>query len=207
MDVNSLAGPYEYANSLAGLDGYDTSSNEAAIAALAALDGDELGRRHRAQRAQQMGRIPTVGVQQMPLANIRPPINGAPARGLRKVPLPLGSVAWGVGLTTTNEAVLTARTQRPYKGVRLIFTTSRVGATSGGLLTIEEIKVGQDPQPAADGSMPLDAFGPSVWDMDLDLTPLAPGIEIKVRVKTTIVPGGTDRIDIAGMFVGYAVQS
>ena len=207
--VNSLAAP-EYVNSLAGLMGLAAETEEEQVAALEGLSAEELGARHRNQGRAHSGRgyvqqPRQVGVMQMPLNNIVSPIAGAPARALRKVPLPLGSIAFTAASGTSLQ--FTARTQRPYKGTRIVFVAARTGATATGLLTLTEIKVGQDTQPAADGAMPLEAFGPQVWDADLDLTPLSPGIDIKITAATSLAPTAPDRIDIGGVMFGYSVQS
>lgn len=212
--VNSLAADgYSSVNSLAGLEGLsDDGSDGAAISALEGLAAEELGRRWRNQQARSRGRTPaaqspsnTVGVMNMPLNNLVSAIPGAPARGLRKVPLPLGTVAFTA--TSGTSLQFRARTQRPYKGTRLIFVVNRTGATATGLLSATEIKIGQDPQPAADGAMPLEAFGPQVWDADLDLTPLTPGIDIVITSAISAAPAGADRVDVGGVMFGYSVQS
>ena len=214
--VNTLAAP-EWVNTLAGLEGLEAETYEQQVAALDGLSAEELGARHRRQPRgntsaflptrgmQQMQQPRQVGVQQMPLSNLVSAIPGAPARALRKVPLPLGSVAFTA--TSGTSLQFTARTQRPYKGTRIVFVPARTGATATGLLTLTEIKVGQDVQPAADGAMPLEAFGPQVWDADLDLTPLTPGIDIKITAATSLAPTAPDRIDVGGVMFGYSVQS
>lgn len=216
--VNSLAADdYSSVNSLAGLEGIaDDGGDAGAISALEGLAAEELGRRWRNQQARSRGRTPspqaraqapsnTVGVMNMPLANLVSAIPGAPARGLRKVPLPLGTVAFTA--TSGTSLQFRARTQRPYKGTRLIFVVNRTGATATGLLSATEIKIGQDPQPAADGAMPLEAFGPQVWDADLDLTPLTPGIDIVITAAISAAPAAADRVDVGGVMFGYSVQS
>lgn len=212
--VNTLAAPeseYQYVNTLAGLAGLAADTEEQQVAALEGLSSEELGARHRAQGRAHTGqyvqqrRPQQVGVQQMPLSNLVSAIPGAPARALRKVPLPLGSVAFTA--TSGTSLQFTARTQRPYKGTRLVFVPARTGASATGLLSLTEIKVGQDVQPAADGAMPLEAFGPQVWDADLDLTPLTPGIDIKITAAISAAPAGADRVDVGGVMFGYSVQS
>ncbi len=223
--ADSLAGP-EYVDELAGLEGLEAATDDQILAALGGLSAEELGARYRAQtrrapaspaqraamanavrqqaaqRAQQ-GQI--VGVQRMPIAAIQPPMNGVPARGLRKVPLPLGAIAFVVGGATAFN--MTGKTARPFKGTRLVVDVARTGATATGLVTITEIKIGQDPQPAAAGALPAAAFAANAFDTEMDLTPQAPGIETILTVQISAAPTGAgDRVDLSAVLFGFSIQ-
>lgn len=205
--ADNLAGGPQYADTLAGLEGLglaDDPSDEQVARAMAGLSAEELGRRHRRQGQAHM-QVQNIGVQRMPLAAMVPAVHGAPRVGLRKVPLPIGATSFTA--TSGTSLTLTTRTQRPYRPTRMIIVVNRTGATATGLITVSEIKVGQDPQPAAAGSMPAEGFGPQVWDADVDFTPITPGIDASVTFGNSVVPTAPDKIDVSAMFVGFSVQS
>lgn len=206
MDADTLA-DYMNVDSLADLDGLDD------LAVLGALGSDELGARYSAQRqmaiARTRGRPPMApgsqgGPMSMPLRQLQPQTIGVPQRGLRKTWLPLGAIAFvNAGATTLN---MVAQSQRPFRGTRLVFDFTRTGATATGLLTLTQIVVGQDNQPAAQGAAPLGAFGPNAFDVDIDLDPTGPGINFTATVVISAAPGVGDRVDVSAVLFGYNIK-
>lgn len=216
-----------YADTMAGNDpSYELSGLEGEddIAILEGLAGDELGARWATARqlATRAGSMMRGRQQQrrpapaptptgpgypaaMPLSQLIPSITGVPARGLRRTWLPLGSLLFAVASPLASQT-LTARTQRPFRGTRLVFDFVRTGATANGLLTLSQVVCGQDNQPAAQGAAPLAAFAPTAFDVAIDLDPIGPGVDFTCVINTTVVPGAADRIDVAGVLFGFQVK-
>lgn len=200
----------EYADTLAGddddIEGIEGDDEEI----LAGLMGEELGRRRRTQLRRAVRPPPRRAprqasmVQSMPTAQLIPQVTGVPRRGLRKTWLPLGAVAFTA--TSGTSLVLTAQTQRPFRGTRMIFDAARTGATAVGLLTLNETKCGQDAQPAAAGPAPLGAFFAQAFDADIDLDPIGPGVSFIATVNISAAPTLTDRVDVSGVLFGYQLK-
>lgn len=140
----------------------------------------------------------------MPLRQLAPQVAGVPQRGLRKTWLPLGAIAFVAGGGTTLNLVV--QSQRPFRGTRLVFDFARTGATATGLLTLTQIVVGQDNQPAAQGAAPLAAFGPTAFDVDIDLDPTGPGINFTTTIAISALPAGADRVDVSGVLFGFNIK-
>lgn len=207
MDADTLAA-YGDVDTLAGLEGLAADSMEDQLAVLGALANEELGARYRAQ-TRGRSRVPLArgdgAPQRMPLRQLESQVRGVPARGLRKTWLPLGSLAFVVGGPTTQNLVV--QSQRPFRGTRLVFAFTRTGATATGLLTLTQIVIGQDNQPAAQGAAPIDAFGANAFDVDIDLDPTGPGINFTATIAVSAAPTGAgDRIDVSGVLFGYNIK-
>jgi hypothetical protein len=210
MDADTLAA-YGDVDTLAGLEGLEADSMEDQLAVLGALANEELGARYRAQMRGRQRSRPQVPLargdgapQRMPMRQLESQIRGVPARGLRKTWLPLGALVFNAaGLATQN---LIVQSQRPFRGTRLVFALSRTGATATGLMTLTQIVIGQDNQPAAQGAAPLDAFGPTAFDVDVDLDPTGPGINFTATIAISVLPGAADRVDVSGVLFGYNIK-
>lgn len=195
---------FEYADNLAGLEGMDDMD------ILNGLEDAELGARVRAQRQVNRGRGVAQRAQQsmqaMPVRALVAPISGVPARGLRKSYLPMGAIAFVVAGATT--LPITVQPQKPFRPMRVVFdfTRSNAGGSANGLLTVTDISVGQNRQPAAAGAAPLGAFGPTAVDVDVDFDPA--NTSINVRADTAISAAPTvagDRVDVAGVLFGFMI--
>ena len=128
---------------------------------------------------------------------------GAPSVGPKNWPLGFNTVAFVLAGATTLRA--TARPQRPFKGSRLVVDIARTGATATGLITIGNFSVGQinqlvSAQPVGAGTFAATAFGTS-----LAVDQAQPGIDLTVDYTTSILPTGTDRIDVATTLIGAAI--
>ncbi|MGL4444974.1 MAG: hypothetical protein ACRCU1_15215 [Alsobacter sp.] len=197
---------FMYADNLAGLEGEDD------MGILEGLEGEELGARIRAgRRAQRTGR--PVGVRMpavhegtpgvMPVRALMAPISGVPARGLRKSYLPMGSIAFVLAGLTSQP--LTVQPQKPFRPTRVVFALTRTGASATGLVTLTDLSVGQNRQPAAAGAAPIDAFGPLAVDVDVDFDPANTSINVQSTIAITANPTTTDRVDIAGVLFGFMI--
>lgn len=208
--------PYTYATTLAGFDsgleGLEGYSDDDILGDLAA---DELGARARARRVAASGRRPNPaqlarmtagragGVQAMPVGQLMAPISGVPSRGLRKSWLPMGQVIFGAASGTALS--LTVQPQKPFRSTRQVYVSARTGATATGLLTLTDLSIGQNRQPAAPGAAPLDAFGPTAFDVDVDLDPANTSINVVASLGVSAAPGGADTIAVSGLLVGYMI--
>jgi len=128
---------------------------------------------------------------------------GAPSVGPKNWPLGFTTVAFLLGGATTLRA--TARPQRPFKGSRLVVDIARSGATATGQIIINSFSVGQinqlvSAQPVGAGTFAATAFGVS-----LAIDQSQPGIDLTIDYTTSLLPAGTDRIDVATTVIGAAV--
>lgn len=194
---------FQYADNLAGLEGYDD------MGVLEGLEGEELGARVRAQRRMQQTRgraaLPA-GAQRMPIQTLVAPISGVPSRGLRKSYLPMGAIAFVVGGVTTQP--LTVQPQKPFRAMRVVFDATRTnaGGSAGGLLTMSDLSVGQNRQPAAQGNAPLGAFAPTAFDTDVDFDPANTSINVSAQLAISAAPTVVgDRVDISGVLFGFMI--
>lgn len=128
---------------------------------------------------------------------------GTPARGERfgYMPFPAGAFVNG-GATTI---VLKTISQRPLRTVRIVTDQARTGAAAI-LLTISEIKIGQEVQPAATGNVAFNAFKPEANGVPVYLDPIDVNVPIEVTCVASAAPGVGDRIDFSVSFFGYMVK-
>lgn len=202
----------QYATTLSGLEGLEGYGDDDI---LGAMDSDELGARARTRRKAQGGsRMAAMnlarqtagragGVQAMPVSQLMAPISGVPSRGLRKSWLPMGQVTFTA--TSGTALNLTVQPQKPFRSTRQVYTFARTGATATGLLTMTDLSVGQNRQPAAPGAAPLEAFGPNAFDVDVDLDPANTSINVIASLATSLAPTAPDTIAVSGMLVGYMI--
>lgn len=210
--------PFTYATTLAGYNGMEGLEGLGDDDILGALDAEELGARARGRRVAQSGRRPmginpaqlaratagrAGGVQAMPVANLMAPISGVPSRGLRKSWLPMGQVTFTA--TSGTALNLTVQPQKPFRATRQVYTFARTGASATGLLTMTDLSIGQNRQPAAPGAAPLEAFGPNSFDVDVDLDPANTSINVVASLAVSAAPTMADTIAVSGMLVGYMI--
>lgn len=195
---------FQYADNLAGLEGLSDMD------VLNGLEDAELGARVRAQRSVNRGRMPfqaPAGLsQQAPIRSLVAPISGVPARGLRKSYLPMGAIAFIVGGLTS--LPITVQPQKPFRPMRVVFDFARsnAGGSANGLLTMTDLSVGQNRQPAAAGAAPLGAFAPTAFDVDVDFDPANTSINVSAQVAISAAPTvAGDRVDVSGVLFGFMI--
>lgn len=139
----------------------------------------------------------------VPARKLIPDIPGVPMPGARLQPLGMGSSAF----TAASGAVLalTARPQRPFKGQRLVVDITRTGATATGLVTITRLDIGTMNQLVSSGSLSASAFAATAFDVNLQLDPATPGIDIVVQFAISVAPGAADRVDFSGTIFGTTI--
>jgi len=151
------------------------------------VEGDVLGAIRRRRRRKR--RMIAAGVQRV---------------GERKQFLPFPALAFtaasGLILTTTVNA------QRPFRGSRIIASVTRTGATSTGLVTLSDFRVGNDPQAIAVGETPIEAFAATAFGLQVDLDSSQPGVVYTAILRISVAPGGTDRVDCALAVFGAALR-
>jgi hypothetical protein len=131
----------------------------------------------------------------------------APDTGM--FPLPLS----GEGGTNTFSATVTGITfkgslQKPYRGERLIFIVTRIGASATNIRVQGQIFVGTDLQQGELGLLDLESLGAvTAFGTRLTLSPANPGVFI--RLQTQLVGGlltGTDTILVNTYFLGQVIH-
>jgi hypothetical protein len=143
------------------------------------------------------------GRKRYPARMLVPQTPGVPMPGMRLQPLGLGATAF-TNVSGTLLA-LTARPQRPFKGLRLVLDITRTGATSTGLVTVTRLDIGTQNQLVSSGALSAGAFAATAFDVNLQLDPATPGIDITVQLSISAAPTTTDRVDISGTIFGTAV--
>lgn len=162
------------------------------------LEGDDdMGSLEIGRRGRRRGRG---GV---PARRLIPRVPGVPATGARLQPLGLGSSAFTAASGTS--IALTARPQRPFKGQRLVIDITRTGASATGLVTITRLDVGTANQLVSSGALIAAAFAASAFDVNMQLDPATPGIDITVQFAISVAPGAADRVDFGGVIVGTSI--
>ena len=211
---------FDYVTTLAayGHSGIDDLADWSDDSILGEISNEELGRRQRAARtgarttsqqraaalaARTAGRAG--GAMAMPLANLVAPIAGVPSRGLRKSWLPFAAALTFISTAPANPQNLTIQPQKPFRATRQLYTLARTGATATGLLQLNGLDIGANRQQAGIGVAPLDGFGPTAFDVDVDLDPASTSINVVAQVQTSLVPTAPDNIVVAGMLIGYMV--
>lgn len=132
-----------------------------------------------------------------------PQVPGVPMPGARLQPLGLGATAFTAASGTI--LALTARPQRPFLGQRLVVDITRTGATATGLVTITRLDIGTANQLVSSGALSAAAFAATAFDVNLQLDPATPGIDITVQFAISVAPGAADRVDISGTIFGTTV--
>lgn len=201
----------EWATTLSGLEGLEGYGDDA----LGMMDGDELGARNRVRRAAQRGNPMAAaqlaratqgragGVQAMPIAQLMAPISGVPSRGLRKSWTPMGSVTFTNASGTALN--LQVQPQKPFRPTRQVYDLARTGATATGLVTLTDVSIGQNRQPAAPGAAPIGAFAAQAFDVDVDLDPANTSINVRADLAISAAPGAGDSVVVSGLLVGYMI--
>jgi len=134
---------------------------------------------------------------------LMPAIPGVPMPGARLQPLGMGASAFTAASGTV--LALTARPQRPFKGQRLVVDITRTGASATGLITITRLDIGTANQLVSSGALSAAAFAATAFDVNLQLDPATPGIDITVQFAISVAPAGADRVDFAGTIFGTTV--
>jgi len=139
----------------------------------------------------------------VPARRLIPRVPGVPMPGARLQPLGLGSTAFTAASGTVLS--LTARPQRPFLGQRLVIDITRTGVTATGLVTITRLDIGTSNQLVSSGALSAAAFAATAFDVNLQLDPATPGIDITVQFALSVAPTLTDRVDISGTIFGTTV--
>ena len=153
------------------------------------VEGDVLGAVRRRRRFRAKRRMIAAGVQRV---------------GERKQFLPFPATAF----TAASGLILTVQVnaQRPFRGSRIVAAVTRTGATSTGLVTLSDLRVGNDPQPIAVGETPIEAFSPTAFDLSVDLDSSQPGVVYTAVLRISVAPGAADRVDVALALFGAALR-
>lgn len=125
------------------------------------------------------------------------------------LPMPLSGAA-GTNTFTATISTITfqGQMQKPYRGERLIFIVTRVGASAANLRVQGQIFVGTDLQQGELGLIDFESLGATTaFGTRLTLTPATPGVFL--RLQTQLVGGalaGTDTILINTYFLGRVIH-
>lgn len=128
---------------------------------------------------------------------------GVPMPGARLQPLGFGASAFTA--TSGTIIALQARPQRPFKGQRLVIDLTRTGTTATGLVTLTRLDIGTDNQLVSSGALSAAAFAATAFDVNLQLAPATPGIDITVQFAISAAPTTTDRVDFGATLFGTAI--
>lgn len=145
------------------------------------------------------------GGSQVPFRRIMPTVPGAPALGFRDQAVGLGTVQFTATSGTTLQ--LSGSPGRPFKGRRLILDTTRVGATSTGLLTVTTFLIGDVNQLVGRGALLVSAYAPTAFGSDGQYSACAPALSIVLGVTTSLAPTAPDTITVGGQINGETIGS
>lgn len=119
---------------------------------------------------------------------------GAPEAGGRVEPLGFGSFTFGPA--TAQTAQLTGKVNAAAKGKRLVISQAVVGAP-GALVLLTSAFVGRANQVLGAQALPVEAFGPGAFGVDINWDPATPGIDIVLNFATTAVPAAMTSITVS----------
>lgn len=189
-----------------GVVGYDVMGDEGEV-----VGYDEVGRAIRRPRRRAIAPRPAHVMPLPPKPDWR---HGEIAHGVNApdtgmFPLPLS----GEGGTNTFSATVTGITfkgslQKPYRGERLIFVVTRIGASATNIRVQGQIFVGTDLQQGELGLLDFESLGAvTAFGTRLTLSPANPGVFI--RLQSQLVGGlltGTDTILVNTYFLGQVIH-
>jgi|GEM_PF-5254141 len=140
------------------------------------------GRVYRMPSGQRYRRRPVREVQRVTTS--RTP--GSPPKGAKVYPLGFPTVTF----TATSGTVLIAesRPQLAVRPNRLIITVARSGPGSTGLVTLNQLIVGQRNQLVSADPIAAEAFAPDSFQTVLSLDPAQPGIDITLQFAISTLP-------------------
>jgi len=154
---------------------------------------------------------PGVGYQQpagyagtaVPYRRIMPQIPGVPALGFRDQAVGLGSDQFNASSAASLQLV--GSPGRPFKGRRLLTDVTRTGTSATGLMTLTKFQIGDSNQ--LNGQQPLlfNAYGPTSFGVDHQLSACAPALPIILEVAITALPTMSDTVDIAAQINGETI--
>jgi len=134
----------------------------------------------------------------------------APREGLELCPMS-PDVVNGQFDSTNPTALITytGRVQRPYRAERLVAFVSRVSdAVAGvpaGQILCQGIFVGTNLQQLTLTEFNVEVFGPTAFGVRMELSPAAPGIDIVMKVRCTVAPTGTQKIQTSLQWLGSSL--
>jgi hypothetical protein len=125
------------------------------------------------------------------------------------LPMPLsGSGGTNTFSATVSNITFQGQMQKPYRGERLIFIVTRIGASAANLRVQGQIFVGTDLQQGELGLIDFESLGATTaFGTRLTLTPATPGVFL--RLQGQLVGGaltGTDTILINTYFLGRVIH-
>lgn len=99
-----------------------------------------------------------------------------------------------------------ARTQKPFRGERLLVSVVRTGASAVGRL-IGQMFMGTDLQQADINGFDIETVGnPNAFGVRLAMSPIEPGVDISMVVRLSSALAGTDTIQATIQILGRAVH-
>lgn len=119
-----------------------------------------------------------------------PGIPGSPGRSIVLQPLGFPTVTFSA--TSGTALVAVASPQQPFRPRRVVYTEART--SSGGLVLINDIKVGTRSQLAGVGPIAAGAFAPNAFDVNIHFDSATPGVTIDVLLSITTAPTSTDTV-------------
>jgi hypothetical protein len=133
-----------------------------------------------------------------------PTLPGANQPGTRRIPIGLPAFVFNATSGTTIKQ--TVRAQRNIALEKIVVTYSRTGTTATGLVTMRNVYIGADGQfPTLDG-VPVDLYGPTVDNNEVQFAPLVVGQDLTVELGISAAPTGTDNVVVAVALQGLAFQ-
>ncbi len=135
-----------------------------------------------------------------------PRIPGSPRQGAREWALGFNVVTFDTTSGTSLDA--TANPQRAFKGSRLVVDIARsnAGLSASGLVTIEQLFIGQTNQLVSAQSVSAGAFAPGAFHTSLSLDPATPGVDITVGFAISVAPTvAGDQVDVGTTLIGIAM--
>lgn len=144
------------------------------------MGDDELGAAVRRQLAKRPGAIQAFARQQI--------LPGVTRPALRRQYIGLGSVQFTVGGALTGNFSIDP--QRLATIRKLVISTTRIGATASGNLTLASFFVGSNPQSVNGAGVPcpVDLFAPEVQANDVEFDQAAPGVNISGQIAISAAP-------------------
>lgn len=125
---------------------------------------------------------------------------GVPDAGPRIEPLGFTTIAFVAGNLTLTA---TASPQKPFKGSRLVIAENRT-ATAVGLVSLSSLRIGVREVMVSAQPVPIAAFSPTAFGVELMLDECGPGIIITATFVISVTPAGAEVVSVGATIMGLS---
>jgi len=132
----------------------------------------------------------------------RPFAPGVPKIGPRLQPLPFTVTTFAAGTAAGTVQQVTADTQKPFRGERLVVVLDRSAGAAAVGINISRIQVGVDLQQAGIGQVPAAAFGATAVGVRMVADANEPGVRVAIDYTNIIAVPAGESVSVSTVWFG-----